>query len=87
MHIKDLYSIKFRCATCGNEDFFEFNNNKSFVKCTFCNREYIGGIEELEELNSEVVEEVKEQIRQDVIKHMQDKFRKVFKGSKYIKIK
>ena len=71
MHMKDLYSIKLRCATCGNEDFFEFNNDKSFIKCTFCNREYTGGIEELKELNNDVMEEVKEEIQQDAIKHIQ----------------
>lgn len=87
MHMKDIYSIKLRCATCGNEVFFEFNNDKSYVKCTFCNREYIGGIEELKELNNEVVEEVKEEIRQDAIKHIQDELRKVFNGHKYFKIK
>lgn len=87
MHMKDLYSIKLRCATCGNEDFFEFNNDKSFIKCTFCNREYTGGIEELTELNNDVMGEVKEEIQQDAIKHIQDELRKAFRGNKYIKIK
>ena len=45
------YSLKLRCATCGCDDKFEFNEDKSYVKCTFCNREYFGGIEELKELH------------------------------------
>ena len=45
--LKDNYEIRLRCATCGCEDQFEFNDDKSYIKCTFCNREYFGGIEEL----------------------------------------
>ena len=56
------YSLKLRCATCGCDDKFEFNEDKSYVKCTFCNREYFGGIEELKELNTDTIDEVKEQI-------------------------
>ena len=44
MGINKEYTIKLRCATCGCEDHFEYNKDKSYVKCTFCNREYIGGV-------------------------------------------
>lgn len=59
------YSLKLRCATCGCDDKFEFNEDKSYVKCTFCNREYFGGIEELKELNIDAIDEVKEQIKRN----------------------
>lgn len=79
------YSIKLRCATCGCDDQFEFNEDKSFVKCSFCNREYLGGIEELKELNAETFEEVKEQFREDASKFIHDELKKAFKGNKHIK--
>ena len=61
MGIKKEYTIKLRCATCGCEDHFEYNKDKSYVKCTFCNREYIGGIEELKEHNRNAFEDAKKE--------------------------
>lgn len=83
--MKDKYTIKLRCATCGCEDHFEFNEDRSYVKCTFCNREYIGGIEELQELNETQLEKVQEEIKQDAISHIQNELKKAFKGNKFIK--
>ena len=85
--MKENYHINLRCATCGSEDHFESNEDKSFIKCTCCNREYPGGIEELQEYNQEAIEEVKEQVKQDVINQIQDSFKKAFKDNKTIKIK
>ena len=82
-----IYDVKLRCATCGCDDQFEFNEDKSYVKCTFCNREYLGGIEELKELNIETIEEVKERFREDASKYIHDELKKAFKGNKYIKFK
>lgn len=85
--MKQSYNVKLRCATCGCDDQFEFNEDKSYVKCAFCNREYLGGIEELKELNMHVFEAVKEQIQEDVSKHIHDELKKAFRGNKYIKFK
>ena len=52
-----------------------------------CNREYLGGIEELKDLNGEAIEEVKEQIAKDAKSYIQKELLKAFKGNKYIKIK
>ena len=60
--LKDNYKIRLRCATCGCEDQFEFNDDKSYIKCIFCNIEYFGGIEELKELNQEAFDDVKEEM-------------------------
>lgn len=84
---KDSYTVSFRCATCGSEDHFEFNDNKSYVKCAKCNREYLGGIDELKELNGEVIDEVKAQLAKDAKSYLQKELMKVFKGNKHIKIK
>lgn len=85
--LKDNYTVRLRCATCGCDDHFEFNDDKSYVKCTMCNREYLGGIEELKELNEEAFDELKGQIADDAKSYIQDELRKAFKGNKFIKFK
>ena len=85
--LKDSYEVRLRCATCGCEDHFESNEDKSYIKCTFCNREYLGGIEELKEFNQEAFDEVKEEIQQDAASYIKEQLKNAFKGSKYIKIK
>lgn len=85
--LKDNYTVKLRCATCGCDDHFEFNDDKSYIKCTMCNREYLGGIEELKELNEEAFDELKGQIADDAKSYIQDELRKAFKGNKFIKFK
>lgn len=83
--MKEKFIIKLRCATCGCDDHFEFNEDRSYVKCTFCNREYIGGIEELQELNETQLEKVREEIKQDSISHIHNELQDAFKGNKFIK--
>ena len=83
----EKYEVKLRCATCGCDDHFEFNEDKSYVKCTFCNREYFGGIDELLELNHDAVEDVKEEIGKELQKQLKQQLTKAFKGNKHIKIK
>lgn len=85
--LKESYEIRLRCATCGCEDQFEFNEDKSYIKCTFCNREYFGGIEELKELNQEAFDEVKEEMQKDAASYIKDQLTKAFKGNKHVKIK
>lgn len=85
--IKDSYEVRLRCATCGCDNQFEFNDDQSYVKCTFCNREYFGGIEELKECNQEVFDEVKKEIENDAAAYLKEQIRKAFKGNKHFKIK
>ena len=85
--MKKEYFLRLRCATCGREDSFEYSDDKSYVKCTFCNREYFGGIEELKELNEDVIEEVKEEIKSDAKRYLESELKKIFKGNKHIKFK
>ena len=85
--LKDSYEIRLRCATCGCEEQLEFNEDKSYIKCTFCNREYFGGIEELKELNQEAFDEVKEEMQKDAASYIKDQLKNAFKGNKHIKIK
>ena len=79
------YSIQLRCATCGSEDQFEFNDDKSYIKCNMCGCEYLGGIEELKNLNPDALYFVKKEIAEEAKSEIMSSLRKAFKNSKYIK--
>lgn len=85
--MKESYEVRLRCAICGCEDQFEFKEDKSYIKCTFCNREYLGGIDELKELNQDVFDEVKDKIRNDAESYIKKELAKGFSGCRFIKIK
>lgn len=85
--MKTEYFVQFRCTTCGCEDQLEFNEDKSYIKCTRCGREYLGGLDELKEYNEDAMESIKEEIAADAKDEIMKSIRKAFKGSKYIKIK
>lgn len=88
--MKDSYNkhIQLQCITCGNTD-FEFNNNKSWVKCNGCGKEYLGGYDELVDFNQEIInqelEETKDELLKDVKKDITDMIKDTFKGNKNIK--
>lgn len=81
------YTFNYRCATCGSEDCFESNEDKTYIKCTRCNREYLGGLDELHQLNTETIEDAKEYIQEDIAAQLKKELINAFKGNKYIKIK
>ena len=80
--MKKEYFLCLKCATCGREDSFEYSDDKSYIKCTFYNREYFGGIEELKELNEQQLRELKKEMKQDALTHLQNELKKVFKGNR-----
>lgn len=90
--MQDSYNknIQLRCLTCGQLS-FEFNEEKTWVKCINCGREYNGGYDELLELNQENInqelEESKEEILKDLKSDVQDMLGKALKGSKHLKFK
>lgn len=90
--MKDSYkkNVQLQCTACGDSQ-FEFNDDKSWVKCVRCGKEYLGGYDELVELNQSVInqelEEVKEEIIMDAQKDINNMLRDAFKGSKNIKFK
>jgi len=43
-------SKQLKCDSCGQEDYFEFNHDGSYVMCMYCHRAYKGGYEELSRL-------------------------------------
>jgi ribosomal protein S27E len=90
--MKDNYdkSIQLKCVTCGDSD-FEFNEEKTWVKCNRCGREYLGGYDELVELNQENInrelDETKKEITKDLKNDITKMFKDAFKGNKNIKFK
>lgn len=83
--------IQLRCVVCGSDSDFKSNDDKSYIKCEKCNREYLGGYDELVKLNKELidseVEQTKEQIVRDTKVEITAMFKSAFKGSKYFKLK
>ena len=84
------FSVKLRCPVCGSTD-IDLSEDKTYGICKMCNKEFPGGYDELVELNQAIIEaavdEKKEEITKDLEKELHDRFKKAFKGSKYIKIK
>lgn len=80
-----------RCVVCGSDSDFECNEDKTYIKCNKCNREYHGGYNELVELNKglidEEIEQTKEEITQDMQEEINAMLKKAFKGSENFKIK
>lgn len=85
--MKTKYTEKLICATCGSDSHFEFNEDKSYIKCINCNREYLGGYNELLELNRDTIEKVKQQIAQEAKSEILNQMKEAFKNNKNIKIK
>ncbi len=83
-------SITLICTTCGDSN-FEYNEDKSWIKCKRCEREYNGGYEELVELNQEridnQIDSIKDEVKKDLQKDLNNMLKKVFKGNKNIKIR
>ncbi len=84
-------SIQLRCVVCGSDSDFECNEDKTYIKCTKCNREYFGGYDELVELNQANIQDemdaMKAEVKLDAEKYLRESLKKAFKGNKYIKFK
>ena len=90
--MKDNYkvNVSLKSITCGAAD-FEFNEDKSYVKCNTCNREYLGGYDELVVFNSaqinEAIENTKQQIGEELKTEITKSLKDAFRGNKFIKFK
>lgn len=79
--LKDNYNkkVQLECATCGSQD-FELNDDKTYIKCNTCEREYLGGYTELVEYNqrkiNQSLEDVKHEVRDDIEQAFKDMFKK-----------
>lgn len=81
--MKENYSkrIKLVCATCGSGDFFNKNEETGVITCEKCNRIYYGGYDEIVELNQQnigaEIDQIKQEVRQDLVKDINSMFKKV----------
>lgn len=82
--------IQLRCISCGDTD-FEFKEDKSWIKCNRCGKEYLGGYDELVELNQETINQelkkTQEELGKDLQNDVTERLKKAFKGNKNIKFK
>jgi len=85
--MKDNYNstVRLLCATCGGQD-FEFNDDKTYVKCNLCNREYLRGYDELVELNQETITLTIEEKKKEIVNDLKQDLLKAFKGNKNFRI-
>lgn len=67
------------CDTCGSDDHFEYNEDRTYVKCHTCGREYVGGYNELLELNQTYIEE---RAKIEARKIIEEKLKDIFKNLK-----
>lgn len=79
-------TVSLLCATCGQGD-FDHNEDKSWVKCNNCDREYPGGINELAEFNQINIQESVNDLGQSLVDDFAKKMESKFKKNKYIKFK
>lgn len=84
--MESVYKAKLRCATCGDTESFEWNEDKSYIKCNKCGREYFNGYNELVEYNQEAIENTKDEIKADVEDYVRKAMKDAFKGCKNIKL-
>ena len=76
-------SIRLRCIVCGSDSDFEYNEERTYIKCTRCNKEYFGGYDELVELNQEMIannlEDLKLEVAEDLKKELSSSIRRALK--------
>lgn len=77
------------CPTCGCSQFEHNENANEIVKCASCGRELTRDelIHENNENISEHVKEIGQQVVKDVTKEFRESLKKMFAGSKNIRIK
>lgn len=79
--------IQLRCIVCGDNSSFESNEDKSYIKCVKCGREYHGGYDEVVELNQELINNEVENIKVELVEDVHKMFKDAFKGNKNIRFK
>lgn len=79
-------TVSLICATCGQGD-FDHNEDKSWVKCVNCDREYPGGIDELAEFNQTSIQDAVNEYGDSLVNDFAKKIESKFKNNKYIKFK
>ncbi len=78
--MKDNYSksVQLKCITCGDTS-LEYNEDKSFIVCKRCDREYLGGYDELVALNQAEIDRELEKLGKEALEDGEVAFDKMMK--------
>ncbi|WP_409149257.1 hypothetical protein [Sphingobacterium sp. BS-2] len=79
-------NVTLYCPTCGQSD-FNHNEDKSFVKCNNCEREFHRGINELIEFNQTAIENEVQNYGQSLLDDFGKKLASRFKNNIHLKFK
>lgn len=79
-------NVTLNCPTCGQSD-FNHNEDKSYVKCNNCKREFHGGIDELAEFNQVEIENEVQKYGQALLDDFGKKLARDFKNNIRLKFK
>lgn len=83
-------SVTLRCPVCGSAEDFDYNDDKTYIKCNKCGKEFPHGYEELVELNQSNIQngidEMKDELIGDAKKYLHDSLKKAFRGNKHVKL-
>lgn len=79
-------TITLECPSCKSQDII-LSQAKSCGECNSCGRRFPGGYDELVRLNSDKIDEVKQQFANEAKKEIQKSLKDAFKGNKFIKFK
>ncbi|MFZ4862968.1 hypothetical protein ACL9RF_12380 [Sphingobacterium sp. Mn56C] len=79
-------NVTLYCPICGQSD-FECNDNKSYVKCNNCEREFHGGIDELAEFNHAEIENEVQKYGQALLDDFAKNLERKFKNNIHLKFK
>lgn len=85
---KTEIKVQLICDTCGDTDGFGSNDDKSYIKCNTCGREYNGGYDELVEYNQQRIKEIAYLEAKNILDEKFTKMTNDFnRKSKFVKLK
>lgn len=79
-------NVTLYCPTCGLSDFYH-DEDKSYIKCNNCEREFHGGLEEVLEYNQKQVDEALEQESEKLLNDFGKTLENQFKNNVHFKFK
>jgi len=80
-------SVDLKCITCGDSTRFDFNEDKTWVKCLRCEREYPGGYNELVQCNQEAINQGIQETKNEMAKNLKETILKASRGKGRFRLK
>jgi len=79
-------SVELKCISCGDSSFI-FNEDKTWVRCTRCEKEYPGGYNELVQFNQEDINQGIQETKNEMAKDLKETILKASKGNGRFRLK